>query len=71
VSQAPGGFTTMTWDYENRMTLIAMPDGTLNTMAYRYDNLRYQLWDSEGNKRMVWDEEGTSGYKDVLEENTP
>jgi hypothetical protein len=30
-----------------------------------------QLWDSEGDKRMVWDSQGTSGYIDLLEENTP
>ena len=37
-------------------------------MSYRWDNLRHQLWDSDGNKLMVWDDTGTSGYKDVFQE---
>ena len=37
-------------------------------MSYRFDGLRYGLSDSEGEKRMVWDSLGTSGYTDLLEE---
>jgi hypothetical protein len=40
-------------------------------MAYRADNLRHRAADSEGSKRMVWDELGYSGYIDLLEENQP
>jgi hypothetical protein len=37
-------------------------------MTYRWDNLRHQLEDGEGNKLMVWDELGSSGYVDLLQE---
>jgi len=40
-------------------------------MAYRSDNLRHRLVDSEGNKLMVWDEQGYSGYIDLAEERLP
>jgi hypothetical protein len=38
-------------------------------MAYRADSLRHRLADSEGDKRMVWDELGYTGYVDLVEEN--
>jgi hypothetical protein len=59
------------WDSENRLTGVQLPAGGLNTMAYRADNLRHELVDSEGNKLMVRDELGYSGYVDVVEENLP
>jgi hypothetical protein len=45
-----------------------MQKGSLNTMAYRYDTLRVQLFDSEGDERIVCDSQGTSGYQDLLHE---
>jgi len=39
-------------------------------MSYRTDGLRYQLYDSEGDKRMLWDSQGSSGFGDLLEERT-
>jgi len=42
-----------------------------NTMQYRPDGLRSRLVDTEGDKRMVWDSQGSSGYVDLLEENLP
>jgi YD repeat-containing protein len=71
VVQTPSGRTTNTWDTENRLTGVQLPTGGLNTMAYRADNLRHRAADSEGNKLMVWDELGHSGYIDLLEENLP
>ena len=50
---------------------VSLPDGTLNTMSYRSDGLRSQLADSEGNKAMVWDSQGSSGYQDLLQERLP
>jgi len=38
-------------------------------MQYRLDGLRSRLVDTEGDKRMVWDSQGSSGYVDLLEEN--
>jgi len=38
---------------------------------YRPDGLRSRLVDTEGDKRMVWDSQGSSGYVDLLEENLP
>jgi len=40
-------------------------------MQYRPDNLRSHLADSEGDKAMVWDSQGSSGYVDLLEEDAP
>jgi hypothetical protein len=40
-------------------------------MSYRTAELRHRLQDSEGDKRMVWDSQGSSGYNDLLEENLP
>ena len=53
------------------MTLVEGPANLLNTMSYRSDNLRHSLADTEGLKKMVWDEQGSSGYIDLLQENLP
>lgn len=45
--------------------------GTGNTMLYRRDGLRTKLHDGEGGKRMVWDDECSSGYKDLRNERQP
>ena len=38
-------------------------------MAYHgWDGLRWQLVDDEGEKWIVWDEQGYSGYVDLLAE---
>ena len=71
VVQTPGGRTTNIWDSENRLTGVQLPGGGRNTMAYRADNLRHQLADSEATKLMVWDELGYSGYIDLVQENKP
>src|SRR5207244_2940425 len=68
--QTPTGLTTNVWDTENRLTGVQMPTGRLNTMAYRVDNLRHQLVDSEGSKLMAWDEMGYTGYVDLVQERT-
>jgi YD repeat-containing protein len=65
-----GERTTNVWDVENRLREIVLPGGERNTMAYRADGLRHRLHDSEGNKLKIWDRLGTSGYQDLLEENT-
>jgi len=69
--QAPSGTTTNVWDSENRLLGVQLPSGGLNTMSYRWDNLRHRLADSEGAKLMVWDELGSSGYIDLLQERLP
>jgi YD repeat-containing protein len=68
VVQAPGGTTNNTWDAENRLVGVQFPGGGLNTMSYRPDRLRHRLADSEGDKLRVWDEQGYSGYIDLLQE---
>jgi len=68
---APEGRTTYAWNQENRLLEIALPGGERNTMSYRADGLRFRLSDSEGDRRMVWDSQGSSGYQDLLEENVP
>ncbi|MBM3459367.1 MAG: hypothetical protein FJX77_12660 [Armatimonadetes bacterium] len=37
-------------------------------MSYRTDGLRHRLVDSEGDKLMVWDVPGQTGYGDLVEE---
>ena len=64
----PTAVTTYIWDSDNRMRAIDLPDGSQHTMSYRTDGIRYQLWDEEGDKRMVWDVPGHSGYGDLLQE---
>jgi YD repeat-containing protein len=71
IVQTPTEVTSNQWDGENRLTQIQLPDGSINSMSYRWDNLRHRLFDSEGDKRMVWDDLGSSGYKDLLSEETP
>jgi hypothetical protein len=43
---------------------------TCGFLSSRTDRLRYRLADNEGDKRMVWDVPGNSGYGDLLEEAT-
>jgi hypothetical protein len=71
VVATPTVITTNSWDSENRLVGLALPPGGANTMAYRSDGLRHRLADSESDKVMVWDEHGSSGYIDLLEENQP
>ncbi len=65
---ALGGVTSNTWDSENRLIAVVLPNGIRNTMSYRTDGRRHRLTDTEGDKQMVWDSQGTSGYGDLLEE---
>ena len=56
----------------NQLIGIHTVDGTRNTMSYPpLDGLRQQLWDSEGNKQMVWHRPGDTGYGDLLQERLP
>jgi RHS repeat-associated protein len=50
-----GGITTNSWDYENRLTKVALPSGMLNTFAYNGDDLRIQRQDSSGVSKQIWD----------------
>ena len=65
------GRTTYAWDPDNRLRQLLLPGGERQTMSYRSDGLRTALQDEEGDKRMVWDSQGSSGYQDLLEERTP
>jgi YD repeat-containing protein len=71
VVQTPTVRTTFTWDGANRLVGIQMQSGARNTMSYRADGLRHRLVDSEGDKQMVWDSQGSSGYGDLLQERLP
>jgi uncharacterized protein RhaS with RHS repeats len=68
--EAEGGRTTYTWNTGNRLLLIELPSGVRNTMSYRADGLRHRLVDTDGDKRMVWDSQGPTGYVDLVEEAT-
>jgi hypothetical protein len=37
LESAPGGITTSAWDYENQRTLVLLPTGARETMAYSAD----------------------------------
>jgi YD repeat-containing protein len=71
VEAGPEGRTTYAWDGDNRLRGIALPDGSVQTMAYRPDGLRTRLVDEEGDKAQVWDSQGSSGYQDLLQEHLP
>ena len=47
--------TTNTWDFENRLTQVALPSGTPNTFTYNGDGQRVQKIDSTGTTKHVWD----------------
>ena len=59
------------WDYENRLLGTANASAARTTMSYRaMDGLRWELdeGDAAGERRMLWDRLGTSGYTDLLAE---
>jgi hypothetical protein len=41
--------------------------GVRNSMNWA-DGLRHRLVDTEGDKRMVWDSQGPTGYVDLVQE---
>ena len=47
--------TTNTWDFEDRLTQVALPSGTPNTFTYNGDGQRVQKQDSTGTTKHVWD----------------
>jgi RHS repeat-associated protein len=56
IKSAGGGTTTNTWDFENRLTKVALPSSVLNTFVYNADNLRVQRQDSSGTLKQIWDD---------------
>ena len=56
--------TTNTWDYENRLTQVAMPSAIVDTFTYNGDGQRVQKVDSTGTTKHVWD-----GQNILLETN--
>ena len=56
LQQTPSsGTTTNTWDFESRLTTVALPSGVLNTFTYNADGLRVQRQDSSGTSKQIWD----------------
>ena len=47
--------TTNSWDFENRLTQVALPSGVPNTFSYNGDGQRVQKQDSTGTTKHVWD----------------
>ena len=47
--------TSYTWDFENRMTQVALPSGIVDTFTYNGDGQRVQKQDSTGTTKHVWD----------------
>jgi RHS repeat-associated protein len=47
--------TSYTWDFENRLSQVALPTGVPNTFVYNGDGQRVQEQDSTGTTRHVWD----------------
>ena len=55
-SLSPSGQrTTNTWDFENRLTQVALPSGIVDTFTYNGDGRRVQKIDSTGTTNHVWD----------------
>jgi len=55
-TQAPGNqWTTNTWDGENRLTLVALPSGVVDSFTYNGDGQRVQKQDSTGTTNHLWD----------------
>ena len=50
-----GQRATNTWDFENRLTRVALPSAIVNTFAYNGDGQRVQKIDSAGTTKHVWD----------------
>jgi hypothetical protein len=52
-------FTSYSWDIENRMVGVALPDSTLNTMMYYGDGKRQRYQDTTGalDRSFLWDGE--------------
>ena len=46
---------TNTWDDENRLVKVLLPDGRITTNIYRADGLRFQKQDSSGTTRFIYD----------------
>jgi len=72
-SQSPANqWTTNTWDGENRLTLVALPSGIVDSFIYSGDGQRVQKQDSTGTTNHVWDgknillETGASNVIQVL-----
>jgi hypothetical protein len=57
VLEPTGDRTTTTWDYENKTTLVELPSGVRNTMAYDTEGLRIKLEESAGTKKFIWDQQ--------------
>ena len=56
--------TTNTWDFENRLTHVALPSAIVDTFTYNGDGQRVQKIDSTGTTKHVWD-----GQNILLETN--
>ena len=56
--------TTNTWDFENRLTQVALPSAIVDTFTYNGDGQRVQKIDSTGTTKHVWD-----GQNILLETN--
>ena len=55
---------TNTWDFENRLTQVALPSAIVDTFTYNGDGQRVQKIDSTGTTKHVWD-----GQNILLETN--
>ena len=49
--------TTNTWDGENRLKLVALPSGIIDTFTYNGDGQRVKKQDSAGTTNHIWDEQ--------------
>ena len=59
-----GQRTTNTWEFENRLTQVALPSAIVDTFTYNGDGQRVQKIDSTGTSNHVWD-----GQNILLETN--
>jgi RHS repeat-associated protein len=57
IAPAGGGTTTNTWDFENRLTKVQLPSGTVNTFTFNGEGKRVQVQDSTGTAKQIYDGE--------------
>ncbi|MFH0899037.1 MAG: RHS repeat-associated core domain-containing protein, partial [Pseudomonadota bacterium] len=69
--QAPNGVTEYSWDLDNRLSQVRLPNGVVNRMAYDTAGLRIRLEDSEGTHDILLNgTEELAEYRDLGRRST-
>jgi RHS repeat-associated protein len=63
-----GAITTNTWNDENRLVGVALPNANRVTSTYNADGLRYEKKDADGVTRFLWDDQNYLAETDESDE---